>query len=60
MRVRGLAGYGILPAVSDQADEARREEEEARERLREAQAEAKETLEEAEELERPDLDDEQA
>jgi hypothetical protein len=37
--------------VEDDADEARREEAAARERLRETEAEAKETLEEAERLE---------
>jgi hypothetical protein len=37
--------------VSDEAEEARREEEAAREQLREAESEARETLEEAEELE---------
>jgi hypothetical protein len=37
--------------VPDEADDARREEAEARERLREVEAEAHETLEEAEELE---------
>jgi hypothetical protein len=38
--------------VTDEAEEARREEAEARDRLREAEGEARETLEEAEELER--------
>jgi hypothetical protein len=37
--------------LSDQADDARRAEAEARERLREVEAEADETLEEAEKLE---------
>jgi hypothetical protein len=42
--------------LPDEAEEARREEEAAREQLREAESEARETLEEAEELETPEAE----
>jgi hypothetical protein len=46
--------------LADSDEEALREEEAARERLRDAQAEAKETLEEAEQLGEDDADEESA
>jgi hypothetical protein len=56
----------MLRAMTDEGDDARRDELEAREHLIDAEVEAKETLEEAEQLHEPeppaedDADDESA